>query len=265
MVICINNQKGGTAKTTTTLELAYLFTTNYNLKVLIVDLDPQCSLTKRFGYRRDTFRGKSIYEIMLGIVQPEAAILETKYNNLFLLPATKDLAMLDVDLALKYQSRYVFNNLKSTLGKVSDDFDLIILDTLPSCGATALNAFSFADYLLIPTLPEQASLEGLEDLLENVKMIRNKMNTGLKLLGILPVAFDKRLSHHKSAMKALSNTYSKAFEIPIFKNYIGVCSLLKDNVFFKEPACKIYPKEKITESYTKLCTEIAEITGINKL
>ncbi len=261
MVICINNQKGGTGKTTTTLELAYLFTILYKLRVLVVDLDPQCSLTKRFGYKRDTFRGKSIYEVMLSIVHPEASIIDTKYSNLYLLPATKDLAMLDIDLALKYQTRYVFDLLKTTLGKVTDNFDIIILDTLPSSGATALNAFSFADYLLIPTLPEQASLEGLEDLLENVRMIRNKMNTGLHLLGILPFAFDKRLSHHKKALTALNNVYSKKFNVPILKNQIGTCTLLKDNVVLKEPASKIYPNERVTESFTKLCVEIAEIIG----
>jgi chromosome partitioning protein len=257
MIVCVNQQKGGTAKTTTTKELGYLAAQD-GKKTLLIDLDPQFSLSKSFGLTKNDVNKQSIYNVFMEDISPEEAIIKTKYNNLYLLPASKDLSMLDVDLALKYQTKMLTNHLRRLLAPIRDSFDLILIDTLPSLGMTALNALCVSDWILIPCIPEESCLEQLDDLLEVCRKVKVNLNTALKYIGILPVMVNKITTHHKQGLKALNDIYSKKYKINILNNQINNCTAFRDSVALKEPALAVSYELPVLE-YKKVYQLVKEI------
>lgn len=260
MIVCINQQKGGSAKTTTTRELGYLAALD-GKKVLLIDLDPQFSLSKSFGLTKDDVKGKSIYNVFMEDIGPQDAIIQTKYKNLYLLPASKDLSMLDVDLAIKYGTKMLTNNLRKLLAPIRDTFDLILIDTLPSLGMTALNALCVSDWILIPCIPEEACLEQLDDLLEVCRKIKINLNTSLKYIGILPVMVNKVTTHHRQGLKALQDIYSKQYKIKVLDWQINSCTVFRDSVALREPASALYYEMPVLE-YQKVYKQVKEIIGL---
>ncbi|HEY5586694.1 MAG TPA: AAA family ATPase [Ruminiclostridium sp.] len=267
MIVCINQQKGGTAKTTTVRELGYLAALD-DRKVLMIDMDPQFSLSKSFGLTKDQVKGKSIYDVFMEALDPQDVIIQTKFKNLYLLPASKDLSMLDVDLAIKYidivkkkGASELVNVLRRVLEPIRDSFDLILIDTLPSLGMTALNALCVSDWILIPCVPEEACLEQLDDLLEVCRKVKIKLNTSLKYIGILPVMVNRVITHHKQGLKALQDIYSNEYGIKILDAQINNCTVFKDSVALKEPASALYYEMPVLE-YQKVYKEMKEIIGL---
>jgi chromosome partitioning protein len=260
VIVCINQQKGGSAKTTTTRELGYLAALD-GKKTLIIDLDPQFSLSKSFGLDKNDVEGKSIYDVFIEDAIPQDVIIQTKYKNLYILPASKDLSMLDVDLAIKYKTNMLYNHLRRILEPIRDSFDLILIDTLPSLGMTALNALCVSDWILIPCVPEEACLEQLDDLLEVCKKVRLKLNTSLKYIGILPVMVNKIITHHRQGLKALKDVYSKQYKISILDAQINNCTVFRDSVALKEPASALYYEMPVLE-YQKVYKQMKEIIGL---
>lgn len=258
-VIAVNNQKGGTAKTTTTKELGFI-AAKEGYKCLLLDLDPQFSLSKSFGLTYKDVKGKSVYEVFMDELPVQDAIVKTNYENLSLLPASKELAMLDVDLAIKYNTNLLYNHLRRILADIRDDYDFIFIDTLPSLGMTALNALCVADWLLIPCVPEEACMTQLEDLMEVSRKIKIKLNQQLKYLGILPVMVDRRTSHHKSGLKLLHDHYSSLYKVHIFNEFIGVCTAFRDSVALQEPALAVYNEDQVLK-YKSVFKELNKIVS----
>jgi len=257
MIVCVNQQKGGSAKTR---ELGYLASLD-GKKTLLIDLDPQFSLSKSFGLAKDDVKGRNIYNVFMEDIEPQDAIVQTKYKNLYLLPASKDLSMLDVDLAIKYGTKMLTNNLRRLLEPIRDTFDLILIDTLPSLGMTALNALCVSDWILIPCIPEEACLEQLDDLLEVCRKIKINLNTSLKYIGILPVMVNKVTTHHRQGLKALRDIYSKQYKIRILDWQINSCTVFRDSVALKEPASALYYEMPVLE-YQKVYKQMKEIVGL---
>jgi chromosome partitioning protein len=188
--LAIVNQKGGVGKTTTAVNLA----TGLALAerpTLIVDLDPQGNATTGLGVQKNGLH-PTVYHVLLGGEAAEKAIRETVVPGLKLLPADIDLVGAEIELVGVGRREY---RLRDVLATVSAAYDYIIIDCPPSLGLLTINALVAADRVLVPLQCEFYALEGLAHLLKKtVKLVRDKLNPGLDLLGILLTMFDGRTS-----------------------------------------------------------------------
>ncbi len=182
--IAVLNQKGGVGKTTTTINLAAALSKNKN--VLIVDLDPQGNATSGLGVDKST-QEQTIYEVLNGTIQADKTIINTKYNNLSIIPAGANLAAAEQELVSVSHRESILKAVLSSL-----EFDIILIDCPPSLGLLSVNALVASNYVLIPVQTEYYALEGLGLLMQTVQRVQQNLNESLKLLGVVMTMFDKR-------------------------------------------------------------------------
>ena len=186
-VIAIANQKGGVGKTTTAVNLgAALAEGGYRL--LVVDLDPQGNATTGLGLNpRDV--GGSMYDVMLNDLPLEDCVEPTSLKNLFLAPATIDLAGAEIELVAQ-MSREL--RLRRAVDAVRDLYDLVLIDCPPSLGLLTVNGLAAADDVIVPIQCEYYALEGLGQLLRNVALVHANLNPSLEVRGIVLTMYDAR-------------------------------------------------------------------------
>jgi chromosome partitioning protein len=211
-VLAIANQKGGVGKTTTTATLGALLA-GRGRRVLMIDMDPQASLTRSCGVPETP--GHGMAEV-LGITDDGelsmAQIAVTLRPGLDLAPSGIALASTEIGLTVRMNREQV---LRRVLADVRG-YDVALIDCGPSLGILVLNALAAADAVLVPTLAEQMAAYGLGLFLETVARVRKAMNPGLQILGILPTMVDARLLHHRSALDAM-----RAAGLPLLPVTIG--------------------------------------------
>ena len=213
-VIAIANQKGGVGKTTTSVNLgSYL--ADAGKKVLIIDLDPQANATAGLGVRAGADE-PTLYEMMMGVVLPEAAIKETAIKGLHVVPATPDLAGAAIDLMDKPYREY---RLRRAFKTLRDSYDFILIDCPPSLGLLTVNGLCAADRLIIPVQCEFYALEGLHQLLQTVELVRNHLNPHLQVLGAVLTMYDRRVALARKIAKEVRQTFpGHVFESIIPRN-----------------------------------------------
>lgn len=185
--IAICNQKGGTGKTTTSVNLSAALA-DLGKKILLVDMDPQGNATSGVGINKNEIKN-SAYEILLHRVSAENAILKTPVTNLDLIPCNIHLTGAEIEL-VGVLSRE--NRLKKALADIKDRYDFIIIDSPPSLGLLTLNSLVAANSILIPIQCEFYALEGVSQLLNTITLIRDGLNPALEIEGVLMTMADFR-------------------------------------------------------------------------
>jgi|SRR5581483_9049118 len=198
-VIVLANQKGGVAKTTTTLNLGVAFA-EHGHKVLLVDLDPQGNLTMSQGLNPDTIE-QSMFDVLVHRL-PIEQVIETREVDL----AVSSIDLAGADMALSSQIGRE-RALEKALAPIKDRYDYIFVDTPPSLGLLTINAFVAATGVLVPVQTEYLSLRGLVQLENTLQMVRENLNPRVEIIGILPTMYDRRLTHSREADEILRENF----------------------------------------------------------
>ena len=200
-VIALANQKGGVAKTTTTLNLAVALKEK-GKRVLIIDLDPQGNLTMSQGMNPDEI-SKSMFDVLVHRIPIQDVIVEAEVDI-----AVSSIDLAGAELALSGMIGRE-RALEKALAPVKEGYDFVLMDTPPSLGLLTINAFVAADGIIVPVQCEYLSLRGLVQLQNTLEMIRENLNPGVEIQGILPTMYDRRTLHSREAVEILQENFGK--------------------------------------------------------
>ena len=250
-VIAFANQKGGVAKTTTTLNLAVAFA-EAGHRVLAVDMDPQGNLTMSQGIDPDTVE-KSMYHVLVDNIPIRDVIRKREID---VACASIDLAGAEIAMSTKIGRE---RSLEKALKAVRDDYDFVCIDTPPSLGLLTINALTAADKVIVPVQCEYLSMRGLIQLQNTLSMIREELNPDVEIEGILPTLVDTRTVHAKEAIEILEENFGdRVFATRIRKTIRFAEAPVKGTSVLKYD-----PDGSAAESYRDLAKEVLEMAAVS--
>jgi chromosome partitioning protein len=252
-IISIANEKGGVAKTTTTLSLGGALA-EMGYKVLVIDLDPQANLSLSLG-TEPAKGGRSIISIFLDHMQLNESILVTNVPNLWLLPSNSENGM--AERVLPSRSGYEFF-LKNQISRLENRFDYILVDCPPFLGAITTNALIASDILIIPSQPEYYSVFALRNMMGLIRQIRAKGNSGLRYRLLLTM-FDKRNGIHRTLAEHLRRTFSTG----VLESVIEVDTRLRESPIAGLPIQYHASKSRAAMQYRFLAQEMIQYAKEN--
>jgi chromosome partitioning protein len=249
-ILAVANQKGGVAKTTTTVNLAAALSAQ-GKKVLLIDLDPQGGCAVCLGIDTSSLQ-RTVYDVLVNrAVDLSKVVMKTAFG-FDLAPSNIDLAGAEVELKQALAQESVF---KRRLQPVTDTYDFILVDTPPSLGILTVNALTAAHYVLIPVACEYMALRGLKMLLDTIENVQGVTNPGLKILGVLATKYDGRTLNSQEVYDYLSK-FCERQQIRLFNQVI------KQSVRFMEapnqgkPLIQLHPQLDGAQAYQQVAQEI---------
>lgn len=246
-IFAVANQKGGVGKTTTTISLGAALASK-GKRVLVVDLDPQGNATTGLGVDGRQFE-RSVYDVLLNDVPMVDIVEPTGFNNLFVAPATLDLAGVEQELAAVISREL---RLKKALVSVEGEFDYIFIDCPPSLGLITINAFAAATDILVPVQTEFYALEGLTQLQRIVDLVQKNLNPMLRITKVVLTMYDSR----NTLSTDVAAEVRRHFPDELCKAVIPRTVRLAEAPSFGQPITEYDPESKGAKAYFALAEEI---------
>jgi len=259
-VITIANQKGGVGKTTLTVNLGVSLA-RIGKRVCLIDCDPQANLTMILGYHKPNNLPVTISHLILDFIEADlkpgnSELLKKREYilsgfDMDFIPSNIKLTSVE-NILVGVMSRE--NILKKIINYIKDDYDYILIDTMPSLNLITINALNAAESVLIPMQPQYLSVKGLEMLLTSIENVKENLNPNLKIEGILMTMYDSRLTFHKEIVDTMTDGFGG--NIKVFNTKIPVSVRMTETQAKTESIFDYDPKGKISESYEKFTKEL---------
>ena len=248
-IFVVANQKGGVGKTTTTVNLAAALD-QLGQRVLLVDLDPQGNATMGCGIDKRTLQ-QSVYQVLIGETSVVDAAQPTPHGGFRVLPANRELAGAEVEL-VDLDRREL--RLRDALAAVNDEIDVVLIDCPPSLSMLTLNGLCAAHGVIIPMQCEYYALEGLSDLVNSIKKVHANFNTRLKVIGLLRVMFDPRIT----LQQQVSDQLKAHFGDKLFNTVIPRNVRLAEAPSYGQPGVVFDAASKGAQAYIAFAQELVQ-------
>jgi chromosome partitioning protein len=247
-IVAIANQKGGVGKTTTSVNLgAALAEMGY--RVLVVDLDPQGNATTGLGVNARELEG-SVYDVIMNDTPVEDCVEPTSLKNLFVVPATIDLAGAEIELVPAFSREL---KLRRALHELREDYDYMLIDCPPSLGLLTVNGLAAADDVIVPIQCEYYALEGLSQLIRNVSLVQKNLNPSLDVRGIVLTMYDARTKLADQVEQEVRKHFSRT----VYQTVIPRTVRLSEAPSFGQPIILFDPTSRGAIAYRELAKEVS--------
>lgn len=253
-VISLANQKGGVSKSFSTASIA-VGLADQGKKVLVIDNDPQGHASKCLGVKKQQMLSSTIYSIMKKIINGEEieekeGIIETA-EGVFLLPANVSYAGMELELVSSMSREHI---MQEYVDSQREYFDYILIDCPPNLGLLVLNALTASDSVLIPVMTEDLSIDGLQQLIQTIGVVKRRLNTSLNIEGILFTRVDERTKLAREAMQIIRNAYQN--KVHIFDTFIPQSVKAAECPASGLSIYKYDPKGKVARAYRSITSEV---------
>ena len=255
-VISLINLKGGVAKSTSVINLAYSLSL-MDKKVLVIDTDSQGNISTSLGMHADEF-SNTLMNLMTEVIDGEVTAdmvhaCIRKVGNIDVLPSNLSLATIDYKLMNAYGREHI---LKTVINTIRDEYDFILIDCPPSLGLIVINALVASDYTMIPVEAHYLSFESMKVMLNTVDMVKKKLNPNLQIAGMFLTKYHPRTKLSRAILELVSGEYGE--QLKVFSDYIPYSIKVAEQALYGKSIVEMFPEHSVSAAYKNIAKELME-------